>query len=52
MQVWQRSNVDQACFIDMFKMKDRTKDNAMQKVSESCLDESISESQGWIVLDL
>ncbi len=28
-QVWQRSNVDQACFINMFQMKDRMKDDAM-----------------------
>ena len=30
-QVWQRSNVDQACFINMFQMKDRMKDDAMQR---------------------
>jgi len=30
-QVWQRLNVNQAHFINMFKIKDRTKDDAMQR---------------------
>ena len=30
-QVWQRSNVDQACFINMFQMKSRMKSNAMKR---------------------
>jgi len=31
MQMWQRSNVDQAHFINMFQMKSRMKSNAMRK---------------------
>ncbi len=31
MQVQQRSNVDQACFINMFQMKSRMKSNAIRK---------------------
>jgi len=31
MQVQQKSNVDQACFINMFQMKSRMKSNAMRR---------------------
>ncbi len=31
MQVWQRSNVNQAHFVNMFQMKSRMKSNAMRR---------------------